>query len=138
MIRKLIFAGACFGVLGFFGPAPAQADGWHRPFRHKAYGPVRHYHHHAFRHHAFRPRWPVQRYYGYSPRVAAPIWRPRLAVPVVRYAAAPVVGVSYVQPVYAVASPCGYAFMGSACGSYAAPVGYYGVVYNRPFGSCSC
>ena len=90
MIRKLMFAGACFGVLGFFGAAPAQADGWRRPFGHKVYGPVRHYHHHAF-----RPRWPVRRYYGYYSRPAAPVWRPRYAAPIVRYAAAPVVSISY-------------------------------------------
>ena len=151
MIKKLLFAGACFGVLGLVGTAPAQANGWHRPYpaykghghfggyrfagptyRHHTFAAPRHRWHGHFRHYGHRY---VRHHYGYYSRPAARVWGNRF-VPTV---AAPVVSVGYVQPAYtAVSATYSYAIGEPVCGSYAAPIGYHGVIYNRPLCPCYC
>jgi hypothetical protein len=47
------------------------------------------------------------------------------------------VTVGHVEPaVSIVTTTYDFAGVGPTCGSYAAPIGYHGVIYNRPF--CPC
>jgi hypothetical protein len=136
MMNRALRAGAFLGLLGLVEAAPAWADGpaWGRPHghhggakfveRHGGFGPPRR--------HAYKPF----RRYGSFTQPARRFWRSRLAAPAAGLLAESV-SVGYAEPaVSVVTATYGFAAVDPICGSYAAPVGYHGVIYNRPF--CPC
>ena len=154
MVNRVLLAGAFLGLSGLIEAAPAEANGWEARYPvNKPFGPVRYdwgsrpaHYQRAFgtsgRHH----RWhghvrqhghrDVDPRLGFFARPFAPVWRRGLAAPVVSRPTE-YVTVGHVEPaVSIVTATYGFAGVGPICGSYAAPIGYHGVIYNRPF--CPC